>query len=53
MTEQIKTTFSRCIGIDYTGTETPDSRLNGLRIFEAFGESLPMEVAPSPSHLKE
>jgi hypothetical protein len=50
--ERIKPTFSRYIGIDYSGAETPDSSLKGLRVYEARSESLPVEVAPPPSPRK-
>lgn len=38
--------FHRYIGIDYSGAETPDSSLKGLRVFEASRESMPVEVEP-------
>lgn len=50
--ERIKPTFSRYIGIDYSGAETPDSSLKGLRVYEAGRESLPVEKAPPPSPRK-
>ena len=39
MPERIKPRFSRYIGIDYSGAETPDSSLKGLRVYEADRES--------------
>lgn len=44
--------FHRYIGIDYSGAETPNSSLKGIRVYEATRESLPVEVAPPPSPRK-
>ena len=44
--------FQRYIGIDYSGAETPDSSLKGLRVYEASCESLPVEIEPPPSPRK-
>jgi len=44
--------FSRYIGIDYSGAETPESSLNGPRVYCAVGESEAKEVAPPPSPRK-
>ncbi|MDY0282665.1 MAG: hypothetical protein RBR35_19190, partial [Salinivirgaceae bacterium] len=44
--------FHRYIGIDYSGAETPDSSLKGLRVYEADRETLPQEMAPPPSPRK-
>ncbi len=44
--------FHRYIGIDYSGAETPDSSLKGLRVYVADRESLPVEVEPPPSPRK-
>lgn len=44
--------FSRCIGIDYSGAETPTSSLKGLRVYMADRETLPIEVQPPPSPRK-
>ena len=52
MPERIKPRFSRYIGIDYSGAETPDSSLKGLRVYEASRESMPVEVEPPPSPRK-
>jgi hypothetical protein len=52
MPERIKPRFSRYIGIDYSGAETPDSSLKGLRVYEASREFMPVEVEPPPSPRK-
>ncbi len=52
MPERVKQRFSRYIGIDYSGAETPDSSLKGLRVYEADRESMPVEVEPPPSPRK-
>jgi hypothetical protein len=44
--------FSRYIGIDYSGAETPDASLKGLRIYLAEGAVPPDEVPPPPSPRK-
>jgi hypothetical protein len=44
--------FKRYIGIDYSGAETPESSLKGLRVYEASSESEPAEVKPPPSPRK-
>ncbi len=44
--------FSRYIGIDYSGAETPDSSLKGLRVYQASRKSMPEEVEPPPSRRK-
>ena len=41
--------FSRYIGIDYSGAETPNSSLKGLRAYQANRASPPEEVLPPPS----
>jgi hypothetical protein len=38
--------FARVIGIDYSGAETPDARLTGLRVYMADGERTATEVLP-------
>jgi hypothetical protein len=38
--------FARYIGIDYSGAETPDARLKGLRVFACEPGRNPWEVAP-------
>ena len=40
--------FSRYIGIDYSGAETPEASLKGLRVYCAVGESAANEVLPPP-----
>ena len=52
MPERIKPRFNRYIGIDYSGAETPDSSLKGLRVYEADRELMPVEVEPPPSPRK-
>lgn len=44
--------FARCIGIDYSGAQTPTSSLSGLRVYMSSGDSVPMEVAPPRSAKK-
>ena len=44
--------FSRYIGIDYSGAETPEASLKGLRVYCAVGESAANEVPPPPSPRK-
>lgn len=41
--------FSRYIGIDYSGAETPTASLKGLRVYVAEVNALPVEVPPLPS----
>ncbi len=50
--ERIQPRFNRHIGIDYSGAETPDSSLKGLRVYEANRESMPVEVKPPPGPRK-
>ena len=45
-------TFSHYIGIDYSGAETPEASLKGLRVYCAEGESAANEVPPPPSPRK-
>jgi hypothetical protein len=44
--------FQRYIGIDYSGAETPDASLKGLRVDLGDRESLPVEIEPPPSARK-
>jgi len=37
--------FDRFIGIDYSGAQTPEARLKGLRVYSATPGQLPVEVA--------
>ncbi len=48
----IKRTFHRYIGIDYSGAETRDTSLKGIRVFEASRDTLPTEVMPPSSPRK-
>ena len=41
--------FKRTIGIDYSGGDTPNTRLAGLRVYQADGNAPPQEVR-SPSN---
>ncbi len=43
-----KHAFSRYIGIDYSGAQTPISSLKGLRVYSADGAKVPVEVLPPP-----
>ncbi|MBI3446602.1 MAG: hypothetical protein HY055_14890 [Magnetospirillum sp.] len=44
--------FQRHIGIDYSGAETADSGLKGLRVYLSEGGAEPVEVPPPPSPRK-
>jgi len=44
--------FERTIGIDYSGAETPNASLKGLRVYLALGDSPAEEVLPPPSQRK-
>ena len=44
--------FTRTIGIDYSGAETPTASLKGLRVYLTEGDGRPMEVQPPPSPRK-
>ncbi len=46
------TAFVRTIGIDYSGAKTPTASLKGLRVYQAEGDGLPVEVLPPPSPRK-
>jgi hypothetical protein len=41
--------FARYIGIDYSGTETPDSSCKGLRVYVAEGSGTAKQIQPPPS----
>jgi hypothetical protein len=43
-------TFDRYIGIDYSGAETPKSRLPGIRVYVATPGAAPTEVRPRRGH---
>jgi hypothetical protein len=47
-----RSSFTRFIGIDYSGAETPNASLKGLRVYQAEGGALPVEVPPPPSPRK-
>lgn len=40
--------FGRTIGIDYSGAETPEASLPGLRVYETIGDKVPEELTPPP-----
>ena len=44
--------FTRYIGVDYSGAETPDASLKGLRVYQADGTAAPNEVLPPPGQRK-
>jgi hypothetical protein len=44
--------FKRYIGIDYSGAETAESSLKGLRVYLAQADGEPQEVLPPPSPRK-
>ncbi len=44
--------FDRYIGIDYSGAETPNTSLKGLRVYLATGDVPASEVLPPPSPRK-
>jgi hypothetical protein len=44
--------FTRTIGIDYSGAETPTASLKGLRVYMAHAGRLPVEVSPPSSSRK-
>ncbi len=46
------TAFTRYIGIDYSGAQTPSSSLKGLRVYCSYGAAAAQEVAPPPSPRK-
>jgi hypothetical protein len=41
--------FDRYIGIDYSGAQTPEASLKGLRVYMADRTIVPQEVPPPPS----
>ncbi len=45
--------FSRYIGIDYSGAQTPDASLKGLRVYVAPGADAPVEGPPFPPSPKK
>jgi len=48
----VATAFTRYIGIDYSGAQTPTSSLKGLRVYSADQQTGPVEVQPPPSPRK-
>lgn len=44
----MKRRFDRFVGIDYSGAETPEARLPGIRVFVAEGDQEPLERQPPP-----
>ncbi|MBU0509928.1 hypothetical protein KKH27_13985 [bacterium] len=52
MISDSKLAFDSYVGIDYSGAKTPTSSLNGLRVYMADRESLPVEIHPPPSPRK-
>jgi hypothetical protein len=44
--------FTRYIGIDYSGAKTPTASLKGLRVYITEGDGPPVEVHPPPSPRK-
>ncbi len=44
--------FTRYIGIDYSGAQTPTASLKGLRVYLAEDNNTPVEVMPPPSPRK-
>jgi hypothetical protein len=44
--------FSRYVGIDYSGAETPTSSLSGLRVFTGRRNAAAVEVSPAPIRRK-
>jgi hypothetical protein len=44
--------FTRYIGIDYSGAETPTASVKGLRVYLTEGTAPPVEVPPPPSPRK-
>ncbi len=44
--------FTRYIGIDYSGAQTPKSSLPGLRIYQSMQGGSPVEILPPPSPRK-
>jgi len=46
--QEVKAAFNRYIGIDYSGAETCDSSLKGLRVYASDSSNEASEVAPPP-----
>ncbi|WP_096704080.1 hypothetical protein [Magnetospirillum sp. 15-1] len=45
------TSFTRYIGIDYSGAEVPKANLKGLRVYSTDGTADPVEISPPPSSM--
>jgi hypothetical protein len=52
MTQYNKPLFKRYIGIDYSGAETAESSLKGIRVYQADNTNSPVEVHPLKGRLK-
>lgn len=48
----LKMRFERYIGIDYSGAETPESRLKGLQVYAADRQTPPTKIRPPKSGVK-
>ena len=48
----IMSAFTRYVGIDYSGAETPTASLKGLRVYTAEVDTPPAEMPPPPSPRK-
>lgn len=48
-----QSSFERYIGIDYSGAETADASLKGLRVYQAVRSEAPEEVGPPPGQRKK
>ena len=48
----IQMRFGRTIGIDYSGAETAEASLKGLRVYQTMGDNAPEEVQPPPGPKK-
>ena len=44
--------FTRYVGIDYSGAQTPASSLSGVRVYVATADEDPQEVTPPPGPRK-
>src|SRR5476649_1361520 len=44
--------FTRYLGLDYSGAQTPTSSLTGLRLYAATPTQTPVEIQPPPSPRK-
>jgi len=42
-------TFTRTIGINYSGAQTPTASLSGLRVYAAEANTAPIKIPPPPS----